>query len=154
MEQRLGRLADKVALITGGGRGIGRGIALRFAREGARIAILDRALDAAEEVAAEIAALGAQTLAIGADVTSESDVAEAVARTASALGAVTVLVNNAAVMPTGRLHETAPADFDRCIAVNLRGAYLTSRAVIPGMIEEGNGSIIHMSSVTGILGLP
>jgi NAD(P)-dependent dehydrogenase (short-subunit alcohol dehydrogenase family) len=64
------------------------------------------------------------------------------------------LVNNAAVMPAGRLHETEPADFDRCVAVNLRGAYLLSRAVIPGMIDARTGSIIHMSSVTGILGLP
>jgi NAD(P)-dependent dehydrogenase (short-subunit alcohol dehydrogenase family) len=65
-----------------------------------------------------------------------------------------VLVNNAAVMPAGPLHKTEPADFDRCVAVNLRGAYLVSRAVIPGMLEVGQGSIIHMASVTGILGLP
>lgn len=154
MEERQGRLVGKVALVTGAGRGIGRGIALRFAREGARVAVLDRALDSAEQVAAEIEALGGRSLPLGADVTNERDVDEAVARTVAALGPVTVLVNNAAIMPTGRLHETAPADFDRCLAVNLRGAYLTSRAVIPGMIEAGIGSIIHMSSITGVLGLP
>jgi NAD(P)-dependent dehydrogenase (short-subunit alcohol dehydrogenase family) len=67
---------------------------------------------------------------------------------------VSVLVNNAAVMPGGRLHEVTPDDFDRCVAVNLRGAYLMSRAVIPGMMQARNGSITHMASVTGTLGLP
>ncbi len=154
MQAEQGRLFGKVALVTGAGRGIGRGIALRFAREGARVALLDRAFTAADETAAEIRALGLPALAIGADVTSEADVEAAVAQVAAAFGPVTVLVNNAAVMPAGRLHETAPADFDRCVAVNLRGAYLTSRAVIPGMLAAGTGSIIHMSSVTGLLGLP
>ena len=64
------------------------------------------------------------------------------------VGPVDILVNNAAVMPSGRLHETALADFDRCLRVNLRGAYLMSRAVIPDMLARGNGSIIHMASVT------
>jgi NAD(P)-dependent dehydrogenase (short-subunit alcohol dehydrogenase family) len=87
-------------------------------------------------------------------ISDEGQVNAAVEQLTSAFGPVTVLVNNAAVMPAGRLHETSPADFDRCLAVNLRGAYLCSRAAIPGMIQVGTGSIIHMSSVTGILGLP
>jgi NAD(P)-dependent dehydrogenase (short-subunit alcohol dehydrogenase family) len=69
-------------------------------------------------------------------------------------GTCTVLVNNAAVLPTGTVHETSPDEFDRCIAVNFRGAYLCSRAVISGMLVSGGGSIIHMASVTGMLGLP
>ena len=93
-------------------------------------------------------------MALGCDITDEAQVAQAVARLRERFGICTVLVNNAAVMPAGRLHETAPADFDRCVAVNLRGAYLVSRAVIPGMLRVNRGSIIHMASVTGILGLP
>ena len=71
-----------------------------------------------------------------------------------AYGAVSVLVNNAAVMPAGAIHETSVEDFDRVVAVNLRGTYLVCRAVIPGMLAAGSGSIIHMASVTGLVGLP
>jgi NAD(P)-dependent dehydrogenase (short-subunit alcohol dehydrogenase family) len=146
----LRRLEGKVALVTGAGAGIGRGIALRFAAEGAGVGVLDRDAGACAAVAGEIEQAGGHGLALTCDVTDEAQVADAVARLCDAFGPVTVLVNNAAIMPSGRLHETSPADFDRCVAVNLRGAYLCSRAVIPGMLAVGRGSIIHMSSVTGI----
>ena len=148
------RLLHKTALITGAARGIGRGIALKFAQEGARVGVLDIDEAACQEVVDEISAAGGHTLALGANVTDEVDVEHAVAKLRDNLGLINVLVNNAAVMPAGRLHETSPADFDRCVAVNLRGAYLVSRAVIPQMIELRQGSIIHMASVTGVLGLP
>lgn len=148
------RLEGKVALITGAARGIGRGIALRFAHEGARVGVLDLHACDSQAVVDEIASFGGQALALGADVRDEAQVNAAVAALRERFGPVTVLVNNAAVMPAGRLHETSPADFERCIAVNLRGAYLVSRAVIPDMLAVGRGSIIHMASVTGVLGLP
>ena len=148
------RLRNKIALITGAGRGIGRGIALKFAREGARIGVIDRQMDLCQAVVDEIEAAGGRALGLAADITNEEQVTRAVARLRDTFGLINVLVNNAAVMPAGRLHETTPEDFDRCVAVNLRGAYLVSRAVIPQMIELRQGSIIHMASVTGVIGLP
>lgn len=148
------RLKNKIALITGAARGIGRGIALKFAQEGAAVGVLDIDEAACRQVVDEIAAAGGRAVALRASVADEQQVEAAVAQLRNAFGLINVLVNNAAVMPAGRLHETSPADFDRCVAVNLRGAYLVSRAVIPQMIELRQGSIIHMASVTGVIGLP
>lgn len=148
------RLQGKVAIVTGSGSGIGKGIAVRFAREGAKVGVLDLHDETCQEVVAEIVALGGEALALPCDVTQEEQVEAAVSRMSEHFGHVNVLVNNAAVMPSGRIHETSPSDFDRCVAVNLRGAYLMSRAVIPGMLKLRSGSIIHMASVTSILGLP
>ncbi|NDJ62338.1 MAG: SDR family oxidoreductase [Chloroflexi bacterium] len=148
------RLAGKVALITGAARGIGRGIALKFAQEGAKVGVLDVDELDSQGVVNDIVIEGGEGLALGADVTDPAQVLEAVRWLTLKFGPPTILVNNAAVMPSGRLHETSVEDFDRCLAVNLRGTYLVSRAVIPGMIDAGGGSIIHMSSVTGLRGLP
>ncbi len=150
----MGRLSGKVALVTGAARGIGQGIAERFAREGAQVGVLDVDESACQRVVDGIRAAGGEALVLGADIRHEAAVQAAVDRLQTHFGVVTVLVNNAAVMPAGKLHETSVEDFDRCLAVNLRGAYLCCRAVIPGMLSLGKGSIIHMSSVTGILGLP
>jgi NAD(P)-dependent dehydrogenase (short-subunit alcohol dehydrogenase family) len=148
------RLAGKVALITGAAQGIGRGIALRFAQEGARVGVLDIHRDACLKVAREIVQQGGEALALAADIRDEDQVTQAVAELRAEFGVCTVLVNNAAVMPAGRLHETSPEDFERCVGVNLRGTYLVCRAVIPGMLEVNQGSIVHMASITGVLGLP
>ncbi|RPJ02545.1 MAG: SDR family oxidoreductase [Chloroflexi bacterium] len=148
------RLEGKVALITGAARGIGRGIALRFAQEGAQIGVFDLDQDGCQSVVYEIQESGGHAVGLPADVRDERQVTTAVRALYDQFGPITVLVNNAAIMPAGRLHETSPDDFDRCVAVNLRGTYLVSRAVIPSMLEAGYGSIIHMASVTGILGLP
>ncbi len=148
------RLAGKVALVTGAGHGIGEGIARRFAREGAAVGVMDYDLGWCERVAEDIRAQGGRAIALCWDIRDDEAVQAAVDQLADEFGTVTVLVNNAAVMPSGRLHETPPDEFDRCISVNLRGTYLVSRAVIPGMLKVGRGSIIHMASITGVRGLP
>jgi len=148
------RLQGKVALVTGAARGIGRGIALKFAAEGAQVGVLDVNQAECQLVVDEIGAVGGQAIALGADIRDEARVNQAVATLHETYGVCTVLMNNAAVMPSGRIHETVPADVERCLAVNIYGTYLMCRAVIPGMLEQKQGSIIHMASVTGLLGLP
>ncbi len=143
-----------MALITGAGKGIGEGIARRFADEGAAVGVLDITRDWCESVAADICQAGGQAIPLLCDIRDEQQVARAVDQLTQAFGPITVLMNNAAVMPSGRLHETSPEDFDRCVSVNLRGTYLVNRAVIPGMMANGKGSIIHMASITGVRGLP
>lgn len=150
----MGRLEQKVALITGAAGGIGRGIAVKFAREGAKVGVLDINQAACQAVVDEITAAGGEAIALTTNITKEDQVEQAVTQMKDAFGPVSVLVNNAAVMPSGRLHETSPDDFDRCVQVNLRGTYLVCRAVIPDMLAQGQGSIIHMASITGVLGLP
>ncbi len=148
------RLQGKVAIVTGAARGIGRGIALRFAMEGAKVGIVDLKEDECRKVVEEIKQREGEAVALTTDITLEGQVRQCVEKLKAEFGVCNVLINNAAVMPSGALHETLPQDFDRCISTNLRGTYLMCRAVIPGMLERGQGSIIHMASITGVRGLP
>lgn len=150
----MNRLAGKVALVTGAAQGIGKGIAAAYAREGANVALLDLDETTTQSATQDIREAGGETMAVAADVSDENAVNAAITRVQDTFGTLDVLVNNAAVMPAGRLHETSPEDVERCLAVNIRGAYLLSRAVIPAMLEKRAGVILHMSSVTGLLGLP
>ena len=148
------RLQNKIALVTGAGDGIGRGIAIRFAAEGAKVGVLDVNEKMCRETTQLICDKGGQAIALPCDVRDAGQVHSAVATLARQFGPISVVVNNAAVMPSGRLHETSPDDFERVVAVNLRGTYLVNREVIPMMLEHHDGSIINMSSATGLLGLP
>ena len=135
-------LAGRVALVTGGGRGIGRGIALELTRAGARVAVAARTRAQVEETAAEI-----DGLAIEADVSKREDVERMVATAEQELGPLDVLVANAGIANWEEAAwEVEPEEWWRILEVNVLGVYLCCRAVIPGMIERGGGRIVNVAS--------
>ena len=148
-----GELAGEVALVTGGVRKIGRAIALALAREGAAVAINARTSRAeADATVGEIVALGGTARAIMADVTDEAEVARMVAEIGREFGPVDILVNNAAVRRDGAFPAISLADWRAVMAVALDGAFLASRAVVPGMLAKGRGTIVNIGGVTGHTG--
>src|SRR5262245_18531933 len=147
------RLDGKPAMVVGAALGIGRAIALAFADAGAKVACLDIDEAAARDTAARICSDGGAAMAHRCDVTSETSIADALRAAIVAHGGPRVLVNGPAMRePTGTIVELAPADWNRAIAINLSGAYLMSRAVIPHMVNAGGGSIIHIASQMGRVG--
>jgi 3-oxoacyl-[acyl-carrier protein] reductase len=144
-------LADKVAIVTGAGRGIGRAIAIRYAAEGARVVVnyVSRS-DAADDTVETIRKAGGDAVAIAADVSRSADVDRLVAETLDRFGRIDILVNNAGVMVTKSVLETDEDDWDRTIDINLKGAYLCSKAVAPVMIRQEGGRIINISSNSGL----
>jgi 3-oxoacyl-[acyl-carrier protein] reductase len=140
------RLEGKMALVTGGARGIGRAIALAFAREGAAVAILDLRKDLAAETAKDLAGIGARTLAVAADVGDEAQVQAAVAEVERTFGRIDILVNNAGIDTNARVAEMPTAMWDDMMRVNLRSVFLCTRAVLPGMTQRRWGRIINTSS--------
>lgn len=143
------RLTGKVALITGAARGQGAAAARRFTAEGAQVMITDVLDDQGKELAAE---LGAEYCHL--DVSSEESWAEAVAFTVQTLGEITVLVNNAGILHFSALADTSLADYQRVIGINQVGTFLGMRSVVPSMKAAGGGSIVNVSSVEGLGGMP
>jgi len=148
-------LKGKVAIITGGGRGLGRATALAMAREGARVAVMARTEEDIAAVVGHIKAKGGQVLAISGDVSQEADVARLVKETVAAFSAVHVLVNNAAVIgPPRFLADADVTAWEETLNVNLTGAYLCTRAVAPMMAEQRKGKIINITSGLGQMAYP
>ena len=145
-------LEGKVALITGGGKGIGEVIAKRFVSEGARVCITGRHQDALDEVAQSVASDAMVTCA--GDVSNYEDVRRMVDQTVAFGGRLDVLVNNAGIDPGGSVADLDPAVWNKVLAVNLTGPFLTTKAAIPHMIQGGGGSIINISSLGGLRCLP
>jgi NAD(P)-dependent dehydrogenase (short-subunit alcohol dehydrogenase family) len=149
------QLAGKAALIGGAGGGICRAIATAFAREGASVACLDIDAGAAAETARLVAEAGGRSLSRACDVASEEATLAAAAAAQQAFGRLDILVSGAAPYdPGGTVIETTPADWRRVIDINLTGAFLLSRAVLPFMIAGGGGSIIFIASQLGRVGSP
>lgn len=145
-----GALAGKVAVITGGGRGIGQAVALAYALEGARLAFCSRTAEELNSTAAELLRLGVEVFSLPTDVSQAEQVNAFVDGALARFGRLDVLVNNAGVAhPQLSLRELSLEEWDRVLAVNLRGAYLVARAVIPHMVERKGGSIINVSSWLG-----
>lgn len=147
-------LTGRSALITGAGSGLGRAAAGAFARAGAAVACVDRDGAAATETAAAIVAAGGWALGLTADVTDEAQLEAAVAAAHDAHGPLDVLLANAGVPGEGPAHTLARDDWERIIAVNLTGAFLSVRAVLPQMRKQRGGSIVLQASLAGLRGIP
>jgi 3-oxoacyl-[acyl-carrier protein] reductase len=148
-----GRLAGRVAIVTGGARGIGRGIVERLVRDGARVAFTyNSSPDAANELAA---ALGEErVMAVKCDVTSTEEVAELVEKVISAWGKIHILVNNAGITKDTLVMRMSREDFESVLTTNLTSAFLTSKAVLRPMMGERWGRIINIASIVGLVGNP
>jgi 2-deoxy-D-gluconate 3-dehydrogenase len=147
-------LAGKVALVTGGNRGLGRAMATALAGAGADVALAARDRDSLEAAAQEIRAGGRRALAVPTDVTSAAEVDALLARTVEELGGLDVLVNNSGVLHPQPLIETSDEDWDRVLDTNLRGTFLCSRAAGRLFAERGAGKVINVASNFAYMGVP
>ena len=146
------RLQGKIALISGGARGMGAVEARLFAKEGAKITIGDVLEDEGRKLEAEINATGGVALFMRLDVTHEADWQKAVQATVNRFGKLDVLVNNAGISGRGRVEDTAVEEWDRVMDVNAKGVFLGTKVAIPAMRQGGGGSIINISSQLGLVG--
>ena len=147
-------LADKVALVTGAGKGIGRAIALALAAEGVHVGLVARTEKDVQAVAGEITAMGVKAAYATADVSNRAEVEAAVAKIQGELGNVDILINNAGAAVFGKFLELEPEAWENQIKVNVFGVYYATRAVLPQMIERKTGDIINISSTAGKSGSP
>ena len=146
------RLQGKVAIITGGARGQGAAEARMFAREGARVVFGDVLDDEGRQVEAEIAAAGGEAVYVRLDVTDEESWREAVGTALSRFGKVDILVNNAGIASWNAGDDASVEEWDRIMEINAKGVFLGTRAVVPAMRDAGGGSIINISSISGMVG--
>lgn len=149
-----GRLAGKTAIVSGGATGMGGASSLLFAAEGARVAVVDRNREAGEAIVSEILASGGQAMFAPADVSKAEEVNAAVAAVEMAWGPVTVLFNHAGTIVIKPFLETTEEEWDWLHAVNVKSMFLMTKAVLPGMIAAGGGSIVCTSSISAVAATP
>jgi len=148
----MGRLKDKVVLVTGSGRGFGRAMAMAYAREDANVVIVARSVDELASAEAAMRAEGGEVLTVPADISADEGISRVVECTLDEYGGLDVLVNNAATSPWLTFEETTIGHWDRVIAVNLRAPFALTKAFLPSMKERGGGSVINISSRSAEVG--
>ena len=150
------KLKDRVAIVTGGGRGIGKAIAIKLAEEGVHVVVASTSLEPAVQVVKEVEARGSKGLAIQTDVSKFDDVKRAVAKTIEQFGQIDILVNNAGGSARGKMSlfcDSEEDTWDYVLGTNLKGVFYTCRQVIGHMLNNGKGSIINIGSVAGMIGM-
>jgi 3-oxoacyl-[acyl-carrier protein] reductase len=145
-------LMNKVSIVTGGAQGLGKAIALELARKGSHLVVGDVNLKAAQRVTEEVHALGRRALALRVDVSKATDVNEMADRVVKEFGRIDILVNNAGICQVISIEEMTEEDWDRVMNVNLKGVFLSSRAVMGVMKKQRSGRIVNMGSVAGKVG--
>ena len=149
------RLNDRVALVTGAGQGIGFACARALAREGARVVLAERDEARGREAARKLCDEGFAAIAVGCDVARKPEVDAAVAKAVDAYGRLDILVANAGIVHAAEFLDLEEADFDRVLAVNLKGVFLAGQAAARQMVKQGGGgAIVNMSSVNAVLAIP
>ena len=148
----MGRLVGKRAVVTGAGRGLGASVAELFAREGARVVVSDVDATSAHGTARRIVDAGGEAVGLHADVTSAADAERLTQVAVERFGGLDVLVNNAGIASAGTVCEVTPEEWDRVLAINLKGSYLCSRYAIAHMARSGGGSIVCIASASGVIG--
>ena len=143
-----------VAVVTGAGRGIGRAVSLRLAERGCDVALLARTVEEIEAVAGEIVAKGRRAIALRCDVANGAEVAHAARRIYEELGVPSTVVCNAGVVRRVSVVDMSEVDWDHVVDVNLKGAFLIARALLPGMIQARRGRLVAVSSISATLGTP
>lgn len=146
------RLENKVALLSGGARGMGAAEAILFAGEGAKVVIGDVLEEEGHQTEARINESGGECLFVRLDVASESNWQDAIATTVARFGKLDILVNNAGIFPQGNVEDTSAEIWDRVMAINAKGVFLGTKHAIPEMRKAGGGSIVNISSIAGLIG--